>query len=473
MRNAKSAPSARQVVQRELIRMTTVEITPIVESLAARCTGAVLAPGTPAYDQELLGFNLARRHCPAAVVIAESTADIAASVAIAAADGMRVAVKNTGHGAADAPADSILISTRLLDSVVLDPDARTATVGPGTVWQSVLDAAAPFGLAGLCGSAPAVGVIGYTLGGGLGPIARAHGFAADHVVSIEFVDATGTVRQASAIDNADVFWALRGGGALAIVTSMTFELFPIQTLDGGALWFDAADAPAVLRAWQQWVATLPETVGTSVALLNLPPLDQLPEPLRGRSVVAVRYADIGADGIDRLAAIRSAAPPIFDTVTEIVYPALGAIHADPVDPMPTHERSALLRELTADAIDALIESATDAPLAITEVRLLGGAVEREPAVPNAVSGRDAAFSLFTVGVLAPQIADIVPAAVETVLERMAPWGTGGSLLNFAGSSTGVPADRARAAWSADDYKRLVEIRRTLDPAGVFAPSSRW
>lgn len=157
----------------------------------------------------------------------------------------------------------------------------------------------------------------------------------------------------------------------------------------------------------------------------------------------------------------------------MVYPALGAIHADPVDPMPMHERSALLRELTPDAVDALLDAVTGAPLVLTEIRLLGGAVARQASVPNAVAGRDAQFSLFTLGVLAPGIAEAVPGAVEAVLEQMSPWGTGGSLLNFAGAATGVPADRTRAAWSAADHARLIDIRRTLDPTGVFAPATRW
>lgn len=192
----------------------------------------------------------------------------------------------------------------------------------------------------------------------------------------------------------------------------------------------------------------------------------------------VRFAHVDdtEDAGALLAPLRAVATPVLDTVTEIVYPALGSIHADPTDPMPGMERSALLRELPDAALDALLAVAGPAgalPIALAEVRAMGGALGVPPETPNAVAGRDAAFTLFTVGVLVPPIADAVPGALETVVGAMAPWATGGALMNFAGGVDGAPAARVANAWTPAQRTRLAEIRAAYDPSGVFAPAARW
>ncbi|NCL73188.1 FAD-binding protein [Rhodococcus sp. YH1] len=457
----------------------TLAPTSVVDLLRTAVAGVVHAPEDEGYRLSATGFNLATVHRSAAVVVASSAADVAAAVRIAAENGLTVAVQATGHGAAPAPENSILVDTALLDGVSINRAERTATVEAGVRWQQVLDAAAPHGLAPLAGSAPGVGVVGYTLGGGLGPIARTHGFAADRVLRMEVVTADGQLRRVTPDDEPDLFWALLGGGAaFGIVTQMTFELLPIQTLDGGGLFYDIADAPAVLRRWRDWISAAPTSVSSSLAIVNFPPLPELPEPLRGRTAVHVRFAhvDDAEDAGALLAPLRAVATPVLDTVTEIVYPALGSIHADPTDPMPGMERSALLRELPDAALDALLAVAGPAgalPIALAEVRAMGGALGVPPETPNAVAGRDAAFTLFTVGVLVPPLADAVPGALETVVGAMAPWATGGALMNFAGGVDGPPAARVANAWTPAQRTRLAEIRAAYDPSGVFAPAARW
>lgn len=436
-------------------------------------------PGTAGYDRAVTGFNLATAHRPAAVVVAACAADVATAVAVAARAGLTVAVQSTGHGASAAGPDAVLIVTGRLDSVVVDPRTRTATVGAGVRWQQVLDATAPHGLAGLCGSAPHVGVVGYTLGGGIGPVARSHGFAADHVVAVEVVTADGSLRRVGPDTDPDLFWALRGGGAaFGVVTEITFRLHDICTLYAGGIFFDIGDGRRVLHAWREWVHQVPESVTSSVAVINFPPLPDLPEGLRGRTVVHVRFAHVGgeADGRLLLAPLRAVATPLIDAVAEIKYADIGSVHADPTDPLPGAERAVLLRELPPAAIDAFLASIGPEgglPLMMGEIRAMGGALARDPAIPNAVGGRDARFSVFVVGVLAPKIAEIVPDALESVLANLRPWSTGGSLMTFAGAATGAPADRVRAAWSADTSARLDTIRARVDATGVFAAAARW
>lgn len=454
--------------------MTTTESNALPTELDLATRGPVLEPGTAEYVVEVTGFNVAVEHEPAAVLVAADAEDVAAALRVAARAGLKVAVKCTGHGAAAAGPDSILVATRALDTVEIDHHARTATIGAGVNWQRVLDAAAPFGLAALAGSATSVGAVGYTLGGGLSPIGRTYGFAADHVRSIEVVTADGVVRTANEHENADLFWALRGGGAaFGIVTKIVVDLFPIQTVLGGGVFFDVSDAPAVLRAWRLWVPTLPESVSTSVAILHLPPVPELPEPLRGRTVLHLRFTHVSCteDGYALLAPMRGIAEPIMDTVAEIPFAAIASVHMDPADPMPAMERGLLLGELTDDAVDVFL-GAADMPLAVAELRAMGGALGREPSIPNAVGGRTAMFTLLGIGVLVPPIADIVPDVLDGFVGRFEPWSCG-AFVNMAGAATGLPADRVRAAWDPATQNRLDDIRAAVDPMHIFSASARW
>ena len=276
------------------------------------------------------------------------------------------------------------------------PAGRSARIGAGATWEPVLAATAPHGLAALCGSAPGVGVAGYLLGGGLGPLARSYGFSADHIEAVEVVTPADGRLIVTAESDPDLFWALRGGkGGLGVVTAVTIGLLPLAEVYGGALYFGAADVPAVLAAYAEWSPALPESTTASIALLRLPEADALPDAIRGRTVAHVRVASIDAPAkAERhLAALRAVAKPVLDTIGRLPYDRIGTIHADPVTPMPVANGSATLATLDAGAVAALLAAAgpgTDAPLASVEVRTLGGAAARPAAVPNAVGGRGAA-----------------------------------------------------------------------------------
>ncbi|WP_433383503.1 FAD-binding oxidoreductase [Actinoplanes sp. CA-142083] len=441
-----------------------------IDALRRRLTGKITIKGDDAYAGLTAAFNLAVTASPAVIVEARDAQDVAEAVRFASAEGLAVAVQATGHGLAESLDGALLVHTGRLDECVVHPEERWARVGAGVRWQQVLDAAAPHGLAALSGSAPGVGVVGYTTGGGLGPVGRSFGWASDRVRAIELVTGDGVLRRVTAQDEPDLFWAVRGGkGALGIVTALEFDLIAQPTLYAGALYFDGADTAAVVHAWRDWSATLPIEATTSLALLQLPALPGIPEPLAGKFSVAVRFAWTGAlpDGESALAPMREIAKPVIDAVQTIPYAAIGMIHNDPTDPMPVHEGAELLHDLPTEAVDALLAVAGPAagsPQVIVELRHLGGALAEPPTYPSALCHRDAAFSLITIGVLAPPIADAVASHAGRVSEAMAPWTTGGVLPNLA---AGVGEERIARSYDPETLARLLALAEQYDPANVL------
>jgi hypothetical protein len=245
---------------------------------------------------------------------------------------------------------------------------------------------------------------------------------------------------------------------------------PVATLYGGCVFYPGAAASDVVRAFAEWSTDLPERVSTtSIALLRLPPLPELPEPIRGQFVVSVRYAHLdGAEaGAEQFAPMRSVATPLIDGVHEMPYTAVDSIHLDPTDPIPFHEGGACLSGLPPDAVNAFLDVAgpgRDIPVVLIELRRLGGAMARPAPIPNAVTARDAAYSLSTIGLMVGDAAPVVPGIIDRIVGSVGPWRTGHDLFNLIG-----PADPARVSslWSPADRARLVDIKRRVDPAGMF------
>ena len=441
-----------------------------LEELRALVAGPVLAGTDPAASAETAAFNLAVTHQPEVVVGATTTADVSAAIAWAARRGLPVAVQGAAHGATVPVTGGLFLSTSRLTGVEVDPARRVAQVGAGARWADVLTAAAPHGLTGVNGSSSRVGVVGYTLGGGMGPLSRQYGFGADQVRSVELVTANGSVRHVDEHTDPDLFWAVRGGkGSFGIVTSMEIDLVPVSRIYGGAVFYAGTSARDVLHSFRTWSPTLPERAGASVALLRLPESPMLPPMLRGQFVVQLRFSFTGSDaeGADLLAPMLDAGEVLIQGVAAMPYTAVDSIHQDPTDPMPVWEKGLLLRELGVESVDRVLALAgpdTDSPLAMVELRLMGGAIGRQPRVPNAVAGRDGAFSVLALGVLAPGIEDAVPHAGTAMLEALTPWSTGTALLNWLGAAS---ADEVAHAWTPATYARLQAVKRRVDPSELF------
>lgn len=417
-------------------------------------------------------FNLALQHRPDQVRTIGADADLPAVVRTAAERGTRLHPIGRGHGFGSPIEGGIALLTDGLAGVEVDAACRTARIGAGSSWADVLAAATPYGLAPLCGSAPDVGVIGYLLGGGLSPIGRTFGWASDFVRSFEVVTGRGEVVIASAESHEELFWSLRGGKrSPGLVTAVEIDLLPLSTLYGGGLYFDGADADQVLTGYAAWSAQVPDSVTSSCALLRLPDLDLVPEPLRSRFVVHIRVAvvDEPPAAAAVIAPLRELARPLIDSVAEMPFAGIGSIHADPNHPVPVLEAGALLTHFDAAAARALLAvagPATPAPFAAVEIRHLGGALAHGPTEPDAVAGRDAAYGVFVVSAPVPELFEhVVPAATARLLTALEPWSTGTVQPNFSGTLNGPHA--LDDAWPAEVRDRLAEVSRRYDPAGIF------
>ncbi|MGY1752262.1 FAD-binding oxidoreductase [Blastococcus sp. SYSU D01042] len=444
-----------------------------VEQLRSRVHGPVYAAGDDGLAAEVATWNLAVQHTPAIAVGATCAADVAAAVSWAVAHELGVAVQATGHGPVRNAAGAMMITTRRMQGVSIDPERRTARVEAGVKWKRVMEAAAEFGLAGLCGSSSDVGVVGYTLGGGLGSLGRKYGFAADAVRSVELVTADGRQRTLSADSEPELFWAVRGGkGNLGIVTALELELAPVGELYAGGIFFAGEDAAAVMQAWRRWAPTMPEEVGTSIALLRLPDEEFLPPPLRGQTAVHLRYAYCGTDlaeGERLVAPMQDAGRVLLGGIGPMSTAAMDAIHMDPVDPMPAYEKGMLLADLPPEAVDALLAAAgpqLDIPLVMLEIRLMGGALARPAKVPNAVAGRSGAYAVFAIAPGVPELAQVAPAVVGGVLGALEPWRSPETVINFLGAVSGP--DEVAAAYPPGVYGRLAELKAAVDPHRVFS-----
>ncbi|MFE0631645.1 FAD-binding oxidoreductase [Streptomyces sp. NPDC058864] len=442
--------------------------------LASLVGGPVLLPGEEGYEAECRIYNLNVSLEPALAVGAVNAADVRAAVRFAAREGRPVTVKTTGHQQVDPARGGVLISTRRMKGVAVDAGRRCARVEAGVIWQEVIDRAAEVGLAPVSGSAPLVGVAGYTLGGGLSPVlGRSRGYAADHVRSLEVVTADGELRHVTVGSDPELFWALLGGkGNFGVVTALEFDLFSLTRFYGGGIYFSGEHLAEVLHAWRTWQSDMPEEMSSSVAVQRLPPLPELPEPLRGAFVVHVRIAYLGpvAEGDRLIAPLRAAAPVLVDTVGEMPYTAMGAIHMDPPTPMPYYDRTTMLREFPAEAADTLVEllgPGSGSPLVSVEIRMLGGALDREPAVPNAVSSRGLPFVLFGFGVGSPDQAGFLGSALDEVMKAMEPWSDGRRVVNFLSVEEATDPERLSEVYGAERYRRLTAAKKAYDPTNMF------
>jgi len=440
------------------------------QTLRAAITGEVFVPGDPGYDQARRAWNLAVEERPAVVVVARSDTDVARAVRFARSQGLRIAPQGTGHGAQPLEPldDAMLLRTSRMRSVLVDPATRTARAEAGAEWQDVTVPAGEHGLAALAGSSPNVGVTGYTLGGGMGWLARRYGLAANSVTAAELVTPDGRLVRADAEHESDLFWAVRGGGgSVGVVTALEMRLYPVRELYAGVLFFPIRRTAEVLHAWREWTRTVPDEATSIGRILRFPPLPEIPEPLRGRDFALVEAAYLGDEGsgAELIGPLRQLGPQL-DTFATIPAPGLQQLHMDPARPVPAQGDGAFLADAPAEAIDAVVALAgpgADTPLASVEIRHLDGALARPASDGGAQPSVDAKYLIFAVGVTpTPELASAVLEHTQAVKDALAAWHAGYDYYNFEETPAGASAVLPPAS-----YRRLQKIKASYDPGQVI------
>jgi FAD binding domain-containing protein len=439
--------------------------------LAEALTGGVVLPGDSGWAEARSGFNLLEDQHPAAVVFPVDESDVAAAVSYAQREGLRVAPQATGHnqGPLGDMDGTLLLNVSRLQEVRVDPAARQVRVGAGVKWDRVAPRLSAHGLAGLHGSSPDVGIAGYSLGGGMGWLARKHGLQTNAVTALELVTAEGRLVRADHEHHADLFWALRGGGGnFGVVTAIEFGVHAVDELYAGALFFPFERASEVLHAWSAWQAGLPEELMSWVSLLHFPPIPDVPAFARGRSFAVVMAAFLGseAEGRALLRPLRDLRPgrDTFATVPPVV---LGDLAMDPLDPLPMHSGHELLGELPAETIDAVLAavgpgSGRGETLTMLQFRQMGGALAREASGAGARATLPGEISMFTLGVVPDEASHAeVHTAVADVKRALEPHRVG-HYPNFVEE----PAD-ASAFFAPETWARLRTIKARHDDADLF------
>ncbi len=431
----------------------------------------LIRPGEERWDSARAAWNLAIDQRPAVVAQPHDADGFAAAVNFARENGLRVAVQTEGHGAgalAGVGEDTLLLKTGRMTGAEIDAENRRARVSAAAKWRDVSALASPRGLAPLSGLSAEVGVVGYTLGGGLGWLSRKHGLACNSVLAAEVITADGKLVRADRSNEPDLFWALRGGGgSFGAVTALEFELYPAEELYAGMFawpWERTAD---VLHAWREWISGLPDELSTLARILQLPRLPNVPEPVRGRQLVVIEAAFLGAAGSggELLRPLRDLRPEL-DTFTTVPPAALGRLHMEPEDPVPYAAGGQMLDELPPAAIDAITEAAgpgSGSPLISFELRHLGGALAEPPPDAGALAAVDDAFLTNGVGmIMAPGAATAINTQLDVLADALKPWDSDVRLPNFVD----VPTD-ARTFYPPETFDRLQEVKRRYDPDNLF------
>lgn len=429
----------------------------------------VLKPESDGYARNCGAFNVLLSQEPAAIVTPRSAADVVDAVDYAKAEGLRIGGQRTGHAAEPLGdlGDTLLVRTVALNTVSIDPERRIARVGAGALWGDIVPRASTQGLAACHGSSPTVGIVGYSLGGGVGWYGREHGLQCNRVTAVELVDAEGTERRVDAGADPELFWALRGaGGDFGIVTALEFELLPITEVFAGALFFPTERAAEVMHAWHEFIATAPDQVTSLARVMNFPPLDEIPEPLRGGSFAIVEaVALLGEDEAAEVLAPLRGLGPLMDTFATQPPTGIVDLHMDPPEPSPYTGQGMLLGDLPSEAIDALLGAVgpdSGTKLLSVEVRHNGGAMGRGGEGHGAMNALPGSFLLFGVNII-PEPAAMAPSRqwLGAMKDAMQPWDAG-RYLNFSDEDEDIAV-----AFPPETVERLRAAKAKYDSENLF------
>ncbi|HWB85942.1 MAG TPA: FAD-binding oxidoreductase [Bryobacteraceae bacterium] len=434
--------------------------------------GTVLEPGNTGYEEARKVYNAMIDRKPRLIAKCTDAADVIAAVRLAKANDLRVSVRSGGHNAAGLGVcdDGLVIDLSPINYVRVDPSSRSVLVGAGCRWSDVDHATHVFGLAVPSGIIANTGVAGLTLGGGMGHLSRKYGLTIDSLLSVDMVLADGSFVTASAEENPDLFWAIRGGGGnFGIVTSFLFEGRPVDTVCAGPMLWNLEDAAEVMKWYREFITQAPEEMNGFVAMMSVPPGPHFPETLHFRKMCAIVWCYQGSmeEANKILEPIRSYRPPAFEFFAQMPFPMLQGMF-DPIYPtgLQWYWKADFFKELSDAAIEKHLEHASLLPTWQSTMHLypVNGKVNRVGESDTAFSHRDAVWSGVIVGVDPdPANRDRITDWARGYYEALHPFSAGGAYLNFMMEEG---EDRIRATYRGN-YDRLAAIKAKYDPGNFF------
>ena len=443
-----------------------------VKAFSTQLRGEMILPADPHYDEARKVYNAMIDKCPALIARCRDVADVINAVNFGRDNGLTVAVRGGGHngpglGTCD---NGLVIDLSPMHGIRVDPSNQTVRVEGGSLWRDVDHATHPFGLAVPSGIIPSTGVGGLTLGGGTGYLSRHYGLTIDNLLSVDIVLADGKFVSASTTENADLFWAVRGGGGnFGVVTSFLFKANPVQTVYGGPMFWPLERAADILRFWQNFILKAPNNINGWFAFATVPPVAPFPEQHHLQKMCAIVWCCTGdpTDGAAALEPIRNFSPPAIDFAGPIPFPALQSMF-EALYPagMQWYWRADFFNHYDDKAIDLHVKYGSQLPTMFSTMHIypIDGAVHEVDSRDTAWSYRDANFAQVIVGV------DPDPQNNERIAEwskdywlALHPFSAGGAYVNMIMDEG---EERVKAAYR-DNYTRLAQIKAKYDPNNFF------
>jgi len=443
-----------------------------IQEFRGQFRGTVHEPGDAGFEEARKVYNAMIDRQPRLIAQCTDVADVMAAVRFAKANDLRVSVRGGGHNAAGLGVcdNGLVIDLAPINYVRVDPSARTVLVGAGCKWRDVDHATHAFGLAVPSGIISSTGVGGLTLGGGMGHLTRKYGLTIDNLLSVDMVLADGSFVVANAEENADLYWAIRGGGGnFGIVTSFLFEGQPVHTVCAGPMLWNLEDAADVMRWYRRFITQAPEEMNGFVAMMTVPPGPPFPEELHLRKMCGIVWCYQGPmeEANKILGPIRSYRPPAFEFFVPMPFPMLQGMF-DPIYPagLQWYWKADFFKELSDAAIEKHLEHASLLPTWQSTMHLypVNGKVNRVGETDTAFAHRDAVWSGVIVGVDPdPANRDRIVSWARNYYDAVHRFGAGGGYLNFMMEEG---EERIRASYRAN-YDRLAAVKAKYDPDNFF------
>ena len=445
---------------------------PSLDQLKSAFRGELIQPTDPNYHSARKVYNGMIDKHPQLIARCVDVADVITAVNYGRENSLLTAIRGGGHNGAGLGTcdDGLVIDLSRMKGIRVDPVTKTVRVEGGCVWGDVDHATHAFGMATPCGFISTTGVAGLTLGGGIGYLTRRYGLTIDNLLSADVVLGDGGFVTAGRSENADLFWALRGGGGnFGVVTSFEFRLYPVSTVYFGPTFWPLEEAGLVLKAFRDFIQKAPETVSGFFAFLVVPPAPTFPENLHMKKVCGIVWCCTGtAEETDAVTKpIRSLGHPLLDAVGPAPFPVVQSIF-DPlfVPGLQWYWRADNFTELSDEAIARHLEHGPKLPSMLSTMHLypVNGASRRIGKSDTAYSFREALFAEVIVGVDPdPANAPAITNWCKDYWEALHPYSAGGAYVNFMMDEG---QDRVQATYR-DNYQRLAEIKKKYDPTNFF------